>query len=140
MSKLRDQVAEFHRAFGQPIADRPGVPGKERVELRRKLHNEEADELDTELRTRTLDDRYSRLVDIVSVAKELADVLYIAYGTALEFGIDIDAVFAVVHASNMAKLGPDGKPVYRDDGKIMKPDGWKPPDIASELIRQGWQP
>ena len=71
--------------------------------------------------------------DIENVAKELADIIYIVCGTAVSYGIPLDKVFEAVHRSNMAKLGPDGKPRRREDGKILKPEGWTPPDIKSIL-------
>lgn len=138
--RLQDQVREFHETFGVPVLSKPAVPAKERVDLRRKLTREEGIELVDELRNYPLTNFDDGKVDICGVAKELADVLYIAYGTALEFGIDLDAVFAVVHASNMSKLGPDGKPVRREDGKILKGPNYEPPDIAGCLRAQGWEP
>jgi predicted HAD superfamily Cof-like phosphohydrolase len=71
--------------------------------------------------------------DLENVAKELADIIYIVCGTAASYGIPLDVVFDEVHKSNMAKLGPDGKPKRREDGKILKPDGWTPPDIKKIL-------
>lgn len=141
--RLQDQVREFHEAFGQPVQTKPMVPAKERIELRRKLHNEEHDELDEELCAYSWSDRGKpepREIDICGVAKELVDVVYVAYGTALEFGIDLDAVFGVVHASNLAKRWPDGTVHKREDGKILKPPGWKAPDIEGEPRKQGWTP
>jgi predicted HAD superfamily Cof-like phosphohydrolase len=67
------------------------------------------------------------------VAKELADVLYVVYGTADLLDIPLATVFEEVHLSNMSKLGKDGEPVYREDGKVMKPPGWTPPSIAPIL-------
>lgn len=60
------------------------------------------------------------------LAKELADLLYVVYGAADCFDIDIDKVFKEVHKSNMSKLGDDGKPVYREDGKVMKGPNYQP--------------
>ena len=61
--------------------------------------------------------------DLVGVADALADIVYVAYGTAHVYGIDLDAVLDEVHASNMTKLGADGRPVRRADGKILKGPG-----------------
>ena len=61
--------------------------------------------------------------DIVKIADAIADLTYVAVGTAVAYGIPFDAVFAEVHRSNMTKLGKDGKPVYREDGKVITP-GW----------------
>ena len=61
-----------------------------------------------------------------------ADIIYIACGTAVSYGIPLDKVFTEVHRSNMAKL-VDGKPLYREDGKVIKPSGWQPPNIKKIL-------
>lgn len=65
----------------------------------------------------------------------MRSVVYVAYGTALSYGIDLDAVLAEVHRSNMSKLGADGRPIHREDGKAMKGPGYTPPDIAAVLGR-----
>lgn len=62
-----------------------------------------------------------------AVLKELCDVVYVLYGFAEKFGWDADEAFARVHASNMSKVGPDGEPVYREDGKLLKGPNYKPP-------------
>ena len=111
-------LAEFHQALGQSFGD-----GGESNELRATLIREEAREACDEL---IADNR-------VGVAQELADVVYVAYGTAFSHGIDLDAVLAEVHRANMAKFGPDGSFTVREDGKLLKPDGWRPPDIAAVL-------
>ena len=114
-------VMDFHRAFGQRIGEKPELP-KEHTErdLRRKLLKEEFVEyMDAEEED-----------DLVEVADALADIIYIACGTAVSYGIPLDKIFEEVHRSNMSKL-VDGKPIYREDGKVMKPEGWTPPDIES---------
>ena len=57
---------------------------------------------------------------VQGLAKELADLVYVTYRMALVMGIDLDSVFTEVHRSNMSKLGDDGKPLYREDGKVLK--------------------
>lgn len=74
--------------------------------------------------------------DIYEVADALADILYVVYGTAAEFGIPIDEIFAEVHKSNMSKLGEDGKPVYRGDGKVLKGPNFKLPDIIGVFANE----
>jgi predicted HAD superfamily Cof-like phosphohydrolase len=74
------------------------------------------------------------------VAHELADVVYVAYGTALVHGIDLDEVIAEIHRSNMTKLGPDGQVARRADGKVLKGDHYRAPDVSAVLRRQGWAP
>lgn len=72
--------------------------------------------------------------DIVKVARELADVLYVLYGDAVALGIDADAVLAEVHRANMTKVWPDGTVHYREpDGKVLKPPNFEPPNIAKVL-------
>ena len=70
--------------------------------------------------------------DIVNIADALADMAYIIYGTAAHYGIDLDAVIAEVHRSNMTKV-VDGKVIKREDGKILKPDTYQAPDIPLVL-------
>jgi len=115
-------VRDFHEAFGQRIGDVPGFPDDDERKLRIKLLREEFREyLDGE-----------SFNDIIEVADALADIIYIACGTAVSYGIPLDDVFAEVHRSNMAKL-VDGKVIRREDGKVQKPEGWTPPDIKSIL-------
>lgn len=71
--------------------------------------------------------------DLTAMAQELADVQYVTSGAALTFGIPLAAVFDEVHAANMRKAGPDGTVKRRPDGKVMKPAGWRGPDVAAVL-------
>ncbi len=122
MSNMFQDVKEFQTAVGQNVGQAPAFPdGDERV-LRMRLLKEEFDEYNQ--------GEYNN--DLENIAKELADIIYIVCGTAVSYGIPLDRVFEEVHRSNMAKL-VDGKPVRRDDGKILKPEGWTPPDIKSIL-------
>jgi predicted HAD superfamily Cof-like phosphohydrolase len=73
------------------------------------------------------------------LAHELAVVVYVAYGTALVHGIDLDEVIAEIHRSNMTKLGPDGRVARRADGKVLKGEHYRAPDVAAVLRRQGWR-
>lgn len=110
-------VATFHTAMGIE----PGrLDDNDFVRLRMRLHAEEHRELTDEL----------ALGNLVGVAHELADVLVVAYGTADLLGIDLDAVLAEVMRANLAKAGPDG-PRFRDDGKLLKPDTFRPADVAA---------
>lgn len=123
LPKSSAMVREFHETYGLPIADKPGFPAHERCQLRENLLEEEWIELCEAQAKR----------DIVEVADALADMLYIIHGTALEYGIDIDAVVAEVHRSNMSKLDADGKPIYREDGKVMKGPNYFRPNIKGVL-------
>lgn len=124
----QEAVAQFHKAFGLPVLGSPSVPSTDRIDLRAVLLGEEEEEVLFELEE--LRDGEDRLTEL---AKELADLLYVTYGCALEFGIDLDAVFAKVHASNMSKLGEDGQAVRRDDGKILKGPNYRPVDYDTLL-------
>jgi predicted HAD superfamily Cof-like phosphohydrolase len=123
-SRAGRQVGEFHRAYGLPVRDVPtGDVGREQVALRLSLIQEEVSELAAA----------AAADDLVGVADALADIVYVAYGTAHVYGIDLDVVLDEVHASNMTKLGADGRPVRRSDGKILKGPDYRPPDIAAAL-------
>jgi predicted HAD superfamily Cof-like phosphohydrolase len=117
-------VARFHRAYGLPVRERPvDALDVGEMALRQALMDEEVGEL-----------REAALAgDLVEVADALADIVYIAYGTAHVYGIDLDAVLDEVHASNMTKLGPDGRVLRRADGKVLKGPDYRPPDVARAL-------
>ena len=112
-----DQVRYFTKAMGQPINV---APTRSLLQLRSKLIYEESSEVLVELE--------SEDVDKAALTKELADLLYVVYGTAITFGLPLDTVFNRVHASNMSKL-VDGKPLYRDDGKVLKGPNYQPPKL-----------
>ncbi len=143
---VQQQVREFHEVYGQPIVETPSVPSPDRVRLRLKLIAEEFFELlaaceiwpgcrgvyASDEVTKAIDNDLGT-VDLVEVADALADLAYVIEGANLEFGIDSAAVLAEVHSSNLSKLGPDGKPVYNDSGKVVKGPKYKAPDIAKVL-------
>jgi len=74
--------------------------------------------------------------DLVGIADALADIVYVVYGTALTYGIDLNLVLGEVHRANMSKLDSSGRPLKRDDGKVVKSDRYSPPDIAAVLKLQ----
>lgn len=114
-------VLEFHDAMNVETPSAPGFPSDERLQLRIDLIQEEFGEF--------LDGCDNRSVE--DVADALADLIYVSIGTALEFGIDLRPVWAEVQRSNMDKVGSE----VRADGKILKPKGWRPPNIAGALKR-----
>ncbi|MDX9751399.1 MAG: nucleoside triphosphate pyrophosphohydrolase family protein [Flavobacteriales bacterium] len=126
LHEATEHVRTFHDAFGIANATAPTGPiGDREALLRYKLVREENEEyLDAALRG-----------DLVEVADALGDLLYIICGTLLKHGLEhkIDAVFREIQRSNMSKLGADGRPIHRDDGKVMKGPGYFPPDIAGVL-------
>ncbi|EDY46700.1 hypothetical protein [Streptomyces sp. SPB074] len=125
----------FHSAFGLVVRETPGRVDEATAALRRALLAEEFAEAD-EAAGELADDAGA----LAHFAQELADLVYVTYGTALTHGIDLDAVLAEVHRANMSKLGPDGSPVRRADGKVMKGPHYRAPDIAAVLRARGWEP
>ena len=123
MTDMYNDVKDFHVAFGLNVGAKPELPIDDERQLRARLLEEEYDEyLEAEWKD-----------DIVEIADALADIIYIACGTAVSYGIPLDRVFAEVHRSNMAKL-VDGKPIRREDGKVLKPEGWTPPDTKGAIF------
>ncbi len=116
-------VEDFMEAMGQEVNAVPSFPEEEIQRLRLDLIEEELDELHY-----AMDNK-----DMVEIADALGDLLYVVYGAGHAFGIDLDECFKEIHASNMSKLGPDGKPIKREDGKVLKPDTFFPPDLKSIL-------
>ena len=131
-----DLVAEFHHALGDSIPSEPQVPTREVLELRATLIAEEFDEVVEEfarLRVRLDQETETSALDLADVAHELADLLYVTYGTFVALGVPADEVFAEVHRANALKAtGP-----RRADGKQLKPVGWAPADILSVILRSG---
>lgn len=117
------QVKEFHEAFGAPVGTEPHFVLGDRLDLRLALIDEELGEVIEAIKND----------DLENFAKELADLVYVVNGLAVEAGIDLDKVGTAVHESNMSKLDDDGKPILREDGKILKSKNYKEPDIASLL-------
>ena len=150
MTKLRDQVSVFHRAFGVEQRETPGVPDYETVKLRLRLIAEEFVELldACMVPTGSFSDRLNEAIswgpreqpDLVELADALGDLDYVIEGFRLVCGINGEPIADEIQRSNLAKLDADGKPIRRYDGKLLKPPGWTPPDIERELLAQGWQP
>jgi predicted HAD superfamily Cof-like phosphohydrolase len=140
-----EKVGEFHKAFGVEEPKVPTLPSEEVIELRLSLMDEELHEVIDALGYyrhtddgghEILRDRLDR--NLADIAKELADLLVVTYGTARAFGIPIDEVFDAVHRSNMSKLGEDGKPIRREDGKVLKGPNYQPAEgEVSRIIPQG---
>jgi len=119
-------VAAFHDAFGiknnyHPTAD----IGSDQIQLRHDLMQEE--------NTEYLE--AAKANDLVEIADALGDELYILCGTIVKHGLQdkIEAIFNEIHASNMSKLGADGKPIYREDGKVLKGPNYFRPNIKQFL-------
>ena len=122
MYEAQKMVREFHREFDIHVAESPGVPDTKTTALRERLIQEEFDELKEAMKAENLP----------AIAKELADLLYVVYGTAVSYGIDMAPVFREVQRSNMSKVGG----YKRDDGKWIKPPTYSPARIEPILERQ----
>jgi len=128
MKSVLDAVSAFMDATQDARPAQPELPPPPTRDLRKRLLQEEFDEY---LEGEEND-------DIVEISDALADMIYIIAGTALKYGIPLDEVFAEVQRSNMEKF-PNGRAVIRPDGKILKPEGWKPPDIRAVLETAGYR-
>ena len=118
-----NKVNVFMDAFGQEVKRSPEFPDLDTVALRYELIKEELQELFVAMAEK----------DMVEVADALTDILYVTYGAGHAFGIDLDACFREVQRSNMSKLGENGKPIYREDGKILKGPDYSEPDLKKVL-------
>lgn len=114
-----NKVRDFMHSFGQEVQREPKFPSDDIIALRISLIVEELEELVEGVENR----------DIVEVADALTDLLYVTYGMGLAFGIHLDNCFDEVHLSNMSKLGPDGRPIYREDGKVLKGPSYFAPNL-----------
>jgi len=123
-----DCVKAFTEAMGQPVGKHiEDIDNAELLEMRVNLINEEVKEVLQEL---PMDYRPGGArMDKAALTKELADLLYVTYGMAVTFGLPIDEVFERVHRSNMSKLGVDGRPIYREDGKVLKGPNYEKPNL-----------
>ena len=126
MKDTINKVKEFHQVFGLEFHEKPTVHISDRIiELRHRLMQEENDEYLEAAKEH----------DLTLVADALGDKLYILCGTIIAHGLQhkIQEVFEEIHRSNMSKLDEAGKPIYRDDGKIMKSEKYFVPDIKTVL-------
>jgi predicted HAD superfamily Cof-like phosphohydrolase len=163
LDKVVGQVKEFHTAFFHPVADKIQPLALERGINRAVWTGEEAlvefihqssdneeqflaayDKMIAGLekaKAKSLGMEYNEtdLQKVIGQSDAIVDAFYFLAGTCVEIGIQPQALFNIVQAANMAKLGPDGKPILREsDGKIMKPEGWEPPEakLEEEIKRQ----
>jgi len=112
-----NKVKVFMETFGQEVKSKASFPDQKIQKLRYDLIKEELDELKEALDQKNLKE----------VADALTDILYVTYGAGHAFGIDLDKCFTEVQNSNMSKLDENGKPIYNENGKVMKgPNYFKP--------------
>tara|TARA_B100001123_G_scaffold326305_1_gene366975 strand:+ start:396 stop:782 length:387 start_codon:yes stop_codon:yes gene_type:complete len=116
-------VKKFMKKFGQEVKIKSEFPNNQTTQLRYDLIKEELDELDQAIKDK----------DIKEVADALTDILYVTYGAGHAFGIDLDKCFQEVQNSNMSKLGSDGKPIYNENGKVMKGPNYFEPNLMQYL-------
>ncbi len=114
-----EKVRKFMETFGQEIKEKAEFPNQKTTSLRYDLINEELEELKEAIKKK----------DIKEVADALTDILYVTYGAGHAFGIDLDKCFEEVQNSNMSKLGIDGKPIYNNNGKVMKGPNYFEPNL-----------
>jgi len=114
-----EKVGDFMEAFGQAVLIAPRLPDSNLAALRLDLINEEVQELTNGLGNKNM----------LEIADALTDILYVVYGAGHSFGIDLDDCFNEVHRSNMTKLGENGRPVYREDGKVLKGPNYEKPNL-----------
>ena len=118
-----DDVKNFMEIYRQEVKTKASFPSEKIVQLRYDLIKEELDELSVAINDK----------DIVEVADALTDLLYVVYGAGHSFGIDLDKCFAEVQRSNMSKLDKDGKPIYNENGKVMKGPNYSKPNLKQFL-------
>lgn len=123
-------VREFHEAFNLPAPTSPYPADEATIRLRMRLIHEEYNEVIQELNNLIYAQNFAAVDEVLRrLLKELADLRYVVEGTAVTFGLPIDAAYAEVHRSNMSKLGEDGKPIYRHDNKVLKGPNYREPDM-----------
>tara|TARA_A100001234_G_scaffold124364_1_gene109040 strand:+ start:235 stop:606 length:372 start_codon:yes stop_codon:yes gene_type:complete len=115
-----ERVKKFMETFGQEIKEKASFPNDKITSLRYDLIKEELNELKEAIENK----------DIKEVADALTDILYVTYGAGHAFGINLDRCFEEVQNSNMSKLGSDGKPIYNENGKVMKGPYYFKPDLT----------
>ena len=115
-----NKVGVFMKTFGQEVKNKPSFSTDKINKLRIDLIKEELDELTAAIRNK----------DLLEVADALTDILYVTYGAGHAFGINLDKCFNEVQNSNMSKLDNNGKPIYNDDGKVMKGPNYFKPDLS----------
>ncbi len=143
-AKPKDLVEQFHKTYNLPIRKSCPTLKIDRLNMRMSLIIEEFTELVEAVYGKNSSNILKNVTDkifenddntrdIVETADALADLVYVIYGMSLECGIDLNAVLKEVQASNMSKLGEDGKPIYREDGKVLKGPNFFKPNIRKAL-------
>lgn len=156
----KSQTDTFHKVFGHQVSSSPIELTREQVIIRAKFIMEELVELTAtvvenssehfalndqlikaiaDAEAKQMKEGFGKTNRLVAQSDALTDINYFVQGTFTMMGVNPQPLFDIVQAANMAKLGADGKPIYREsDGKIMKPEGWQPPEpkLAAEIENQ----
>ena len=119
-----ESVRKFMETFGQDVQTKAEFPSEKIVKLRYNLIKEELNEFEQAIKDKNL----------VEIADSLTDILYVTYGAGHAFGIDLDQCFDEVQKSNMSKLGTNGKPIYNEQGKVMKGPKYFEPDLKKFVL------
>ena len=119
-------VKKFMVTFGQEVKNKAEFPNEKITKLRYDLIKEELEELGQAIKDK----------NIKEVADALTDILYVTYGAGHSFGIDLDKCFEEVQSSNMSKLDANGKPIYNENGKVMKGPNYFKPDLNKVINEQ----
>ena len=115
-----EKVKLFMQTYGQEVKAKAEFSDEKTNKLRIDLIKEELDEL-----TNAMNEK-----DLIEVADALTDILYVTYGAGHAFGIDLDKCFDEIQNSNMSKLDENGKPIYNENGKVMKGPNYFKPDLS----------
>ena len=115
-----EKVGSFMKTFGQEVKSKPSLSTDKINNLRLSLIKEELEELNDAMKKKNL----------LEIADALTDILYVTYGAGHAFGINLDRCFDEVQRSNMSKLGADSKPIYNENGKVMKGPNYFKPDLT----------
>ena len=118
-----EKVGLFMKTFGQEVKKNPGLSSEKINKLRISLINEELEEFKEAIKNN----------DLKETVDALTDILYVTYGAGHAFGVNLDKCFDEVQQSNMSKLGEDGKPIYNNEGKVMKGPKYFKPDLNKFL-------
>tara|TARA_B100000214_G_scaffold354043_1_gene310573 strand:- start:630 stop:1001 length:372 start_codon:yes stop_codon:yes gene_type:complete len=119
-----EKVGLFMKTFGQEVKSKPALSSKKINDLRIELINEELEEFKEAVKNN----------DLKEAVDALTDILYVTYGAGHAFGVNLDKCFDEVQKSNMSKLGNDGKPIYNENGKVMKGPNYFKPDLSKFIV------
>lgn len=128
MNSIEQLVRQFNSTYEVPTSSVPRLPTESEGTRINNLIHEELMELNEALDTH----------DLVGIADALADIIYVTAQQAITIGLPIDALLREVQRSNMSKLGEDGKPIFREDGKVLKGPNFSEPDLLKILLQNGY--